>query len=601
MNRALSILALALLGCGTRDFPLSGDAGTDAGPSLGDASFSDVGTCTQQCSADLHAVVDCNNNAISKCPSNQGCSKGVCIDACSAAAAAQTSLGCEFYLMAARPEVETQFDFVVANVWNEDVQLAADQAGQSVDFLDTHAPPTGIVVNTQSASNLLPIVNGMIGPGDVALVGLGASSTCWQPKPECGPTVPDYNATTMGHAWHLTSSRPVAVYSSATAWEGRAMSLLLPTSTWGTNYMGVTPDPGHPTSFLPDAIGIVSSVDSTQVTIRPTVDIPAGTNFPGAQAGVPQTYTLNKGDALFLQAELDGSPITATNPIGVFSLHYTLSVPSWFPFEETDSADQQSFSVQQLGNQYAAATPRSRWSTGKETFQWRITGAVDGTALTYDPAAPSGAPTTINAGQTVTFFGTDPFVVTSDPTMPRDQARPFYFARSTIEPCAFLTGVTQPGTLPTAGDCGMPADFTCWCSDQLKTTGFNGGPTFANVVPAQQFLSSYVLWAVPDSSTELVLVRGKAADGSYHDVTVDCLGAPVTGWTDIGASGYQLARLDLAIGGVWQGTCGTGRRALQSTSPFGVENFSWTEGMSSGESAYPGGMGARKINTVVVN
>jgi hypothetical protein len=411
---------------------------------------------------------------------------------------------------------------------------------------------------------------------------------------------PHYGAKTMGHAWHLVSSRPIAVYSSATGWEGRAMSLLLPTSARGSNYIAVSPDPGHPTAFLPGAVGIVGSVDATDVTIRPTVDIPAGDNFPGAKAGVPTKYSINKGEALFLQAELDGSPITSTNPVGVFALHGSLSVPSWFPFQEMDSADQQIPAVQQLGNVYAAATPRSRWSTA-EPIQWRVTGAVDGTTLSYDPAAPAGAPTTINLGQTITFFATDPFVVTSDPTLPRDQAKPFYFARSTIEPCAIATGITKPTTLPTASDCGAGPDFACWCSDQLQSIGYNGGPTFSNVVPAEQFLSSYVVWAVPDSTTELVLVRGKGDDGNYHDVTIDCASAPISGWTDIGASGLQFARFDLVASGAWQGTCGPGRRALQSASPFGVESFAWTQNKSSGASAYPGGMGVRKINQVVVN
>ena len=46
----------------------------------------DGGNC-RKCSGDLHSVLDCNDNVISTCPSDQGCGAGgQCVPACQAAA-----------------------------------------------------------------------------------------------------------------------------------------------------------------------------------------------------------------------------------------------------------------------------------------------------------------------------------------------------------------------------------------------------------------------------------------------------------------------------------------------------------------------------------
>jgi len=48
-----------------------------------------------------------------------------------------------------------------------------------------------------------------------------------------------------------------------------------------------------------------------------------------------------------------------------------------------------------------------------ERAPWTFVGTVDGTALTYDPAPPNGAPATLDRGQVVRFGASDPFVVHS--------------------------------------------------------------------------------------------------------------------------------------------------------------------------------------------
>ena len=55
-----------------------------------------------------------------------------------------------------------------------------------------------------------------------------------------------------------------------------------------------------------------------------------------------------------------------------------------------DSAHQQIPPVKALGHEYAAVRYRARIPGMNESVPWRLVGAVDGTVLSYQPAAPAG-------------------------------------------------------------------------------------------------------------------------------------------------------------------------------------------------------------------
>src|SRR5262249_12098010 len=138
---------------------------------------------------------------------------------------------------------------------------------------------------------------------------------------------------------------------------------------------------------------------------------------------------------------------------------------------------------------------------------WRIVGAVDGTMLTYDPAAPTGAPSTIGNGQLATFWSDAPFIVRS-----QDDAHPFYMS-------GHMTGCSYVG-----GCGGSPGPL------------HNGDPEVVNVVPAKQYQSDYVFFADPTyEETSLVFVRAKGS-GGFADVSLDCAGT-LSGWKPLGKSG----------------------------------------------------------------
>ena len=117
------------------------DAGTirDGGGTIPDGSVAlpDGGftSCDSTCSDDLQASIDCHGVSTS-CPAGKGCSPAGCIDACAAAAAAGSTIGCDFYAAAVPPQSETQgscYSAFVANTWNGPITLTVQRGGQSLD------------------------------------------------------------------------------------------------------------------------------------------------------------------------------------------------------------------------------------------------------------------------------------------------------------------------------------------------------------------------------------------------------------------------------------------------------------------------------------
>jgi hypothetical protein len=187
-------------------------------------------------------------------------------------------------------------------------------------------------------------------------------------------------------------------------------------------------------------------------------------------------------------------------------------------------------------------------------------GVVDGTTLTYDPAPPDGAPTTLQSGQLVKFFSSSPFVVKS-----QDKSHPFYLS-------GHMTGMFTATTIYGTGD-----------------------PEFVNVIPPDQYLESYVFMTDPTmSNTHLVLVRPKV-NGQFQDVTLDCSGT-VTSWRPVGdGSRYETAWVDLVAGGESVSGCTNGRHEIRSVAPFGLTVWGWDLTVSY---AYPAGARLRLLNDV---
>jgi len=582
---AFVCLVAALAACGPARHG-SGDASGSGGDAtnLADAPRTiDTLPCPNTCSADLHQVLDCHGSVVTTCPDDMGCGANGCEPACQAANDNKSTIGCDYYAIS--PDVISAgygacFAAYIANTWGSPVTITVERDGQQYPIDGFARVPSG----QGQGLTYAPLTNGQLQPGEVAILFLaryGSTLTSCPTGITPAFTTADaaVHGTGYGKAFHITTSAPVVAYdifpygggpSAATS-----ATLLLPTSAWDDNYVAV--DAFRKSTAVPEAqpwIALVGQEDNTTVTINPSAAIVGGGGVAAGAQGTPSTYTLARGQILqFTQvAELGGSPIQTDKPVGLWGGETCLSVD--VSDVACDSAHQQIPPVAALGHRYAAVRYRNRFSGQEESVPWRLVGAVDGTTLTYEPAAPTGAPTTLSVGQVAEFWAPGPFTVTS-----QDEDHPFYMS-------AHMTGCLRVSS--SSSDC-------------------RGDPEFVNVIPTEQYLAKYTFFTDPTyPETNLVLTREKQ-NGAFADVTLDCVGT-VTGWQPVdGNDQVEYTRVDLVTGnfqGV--GNCNNGVHVAESTQPFGLVVWGWGSAASTGlfsqavSYAYPAGASVKPINTVVV-
>jgi hypothetical protein len=509
----------------------------------------------------------------------------------------KTSSGCDYY--AVMPDISFDatggcFAAYVVNPWEIEVAVQVAFKGQPLDASTFGYVPTG----SGGGIKYAPLANGVIPPGQIAILflnrfgvsPLGLNTDC---PPGIVPAISTMDAaqhgTGIGSAFHISTSAPVVAYDIYPYGGGQSAltsaTLLLPTTSWGDNYIAVSAF-GNGYGFggfgVSPVLSIVSQQDGTSITIAPNVEILAGNGVAGTPKGTPATYTLNKGQVLqFTQPlALDGSVIQSTVPVGVWGGMTALGIEACCD----ESAHQQIPPIRALGSEYVGVRYRNRYDGIEETPPWRMIGAANGTVLTWEPAAPPGAPSTLNLGQVAQFNAAGPFVVRS-----QDEHHPFYLS-------AHMTGAGLYD--PQQKNESAPADG-------------RGDAEFVNVIPPGEYLDRYVFFADPTyPETNLVIVRQKGPSG-FADVTLDCAGT-LTGWQPLGSSGsFEYTRFDLVRHNFEpQGGCNNGRREISSTVPFGLTVWGWGSAATGQQFsgfytqyvsyAYPGGASVAPINEVVV-
>ncbi len=279
----------------------------------------DATPCAEQCSSDFHSIIDCNGNVITTCSGNQGCdgTTGKCADACTAAVDNKESVGCEYY--ATYMDVYEQdvcFAAYVANTWTTPVHITVDYNGSTLPvgtfaFIPSGTGPSLTYAPYDSAGGLPP--------GQVAILFLDGDPNSAVPCPQASAMTGAglFGTSGIGNSFHITTDVPVVAYQINPFGGGSAAvtgaSLLLPTSAWDVNYVGVTVSPQDIAS---PSMNIIASEDGTVVTMLPTVAVQGGGGLPGGPANTQYSFTLNKGQqAQFSQtADLTGSIIQATHP-----------------------------------------------------------------------------------------------------------------------------------------------------------------------------------------------------------------------------------------------------------------------------------------------
>ena len=528
------------------------------------------GSCQDTCADDLHSAVDCHGETLLECSGTDGCDQETltCVNACEAAESAKRSIGCEYYpTFMDAVDADACFAAVVANTWNAPAHITVEHDGVVLDA-NTFAYTT-----TGQGQNLayLPFDNAAgLPPGEVAILFLaGLDGTPGVGNPVCPrpSAVPSgamlLNQTGIGQSFRVTTDVPVVMYQINPYGGGAAAetgaSLLLPTSAWGDNYIALNAyNAGSP------SMNIIAKEDDTTVNILPVANINGGGGLPPGSANGLFTFTIDAGEhAQFTQTTpLTGSIIDSDKPIGMLAGARCSFVPQGIT--ACDHLEQMIPPIQALGNEYIGVSHSPR--TGGELARWRLVGAVDGTELTW--SADIGGPASLDAGQVVEFTSQFQFRVTS-----QSPEHPFVLM-------ALMTG---------GSDLGMMG---------------RGDPDTVLMIPPDQFLSSYVFFADPTYPiSNIVVVRARAADGTFKGVTLDC-GGTLTDWQTVGD--YEWTRLFLSDGDFeMQGNCAAGAREIRSVGKFGLYVWGWgspqtstfTEFVSYG---YPGGMNAQQINTLVL-
>ena len=554
-----------------------------------DAGTSEGGGITYGCSGDLRNVIDGSGNVVQTCPDDEGCAGGQCVPACQAAGDSKGTVGCDyvvptpsFYAYIKPP----CFAIFVANNWPKAVNITVERGGQSYDVSSFGR----IAQAGTAATSWQAVPSTGLPSGDVAVLFMSDDPASVNGGPLTCPITPairqtygtalsgsgsGYALTGRGTAWHLTTDLPVTMYDilpygGASSYLPSA-ELLLPSTSWGTNYFGIVPQRG---SSEPQWGQVVAQQDGTSVTVFPSVALPSGTNVTAAPKNTQTTYTLNAGDYIQWQEsnEMSGTIIQSNNPVGFFGgLGYDCYSDSTSTGGGCDSAHQQVPPVAAFGSEYAVPPYTTRRADLQpESIRYRFVGAVNGTTLTYDPAV-SGAPTTLAEGQVVDFETTLAFVVKA-----QDNDHPFYVGQ--VMTGCFVTSGSRPGC--TYAGCCL------------------GDEEYVDILPPAQFLQKYVFFTDPTyAATNLVFTRVKGPNG-FQDVSLDCLGSPVSGWTNIDAAGkYQMTNVDLIRSGVKNGNCDNGPHVASSNGAFGI--MVWGLDYASSY-AYPAGGNIAPINTVVV-
>ena len=216
------------------------------------------------------------------------------------------------------------------------------------------------------------------------------------------------------------------------------------------------------------------------------------------------------------------------------SLHYTgTHMCTFMPFDNfaCDHLEEMMFPIETWGTTAVMSAPRHPSGSGVAETYYRILALNSGTQVTFEPAV--APPTTLNAGEFVQVETDQDFVVT---------------ATSDVY-------VTQ----------------TMLGDDALGGSG--GDPAMGSGIPWNQVRTSYD-FLTPASYTDNY-VNVVAPQGT----PIELDGSPVTGFTAIGSTGYEVARVNLDAGA----------HQIQSTNglAFGITSYGYASYTSY---LYPGGM-----------
>lgn len=495
---------------------------------------------------------------------------GHCDDACGAAEAVRSNVGCEYWpvpLANSRELDSRSFDFRVV-VTNPGAQPADVTIHRGFRIVETaRVRPGGV------AEIVLPWIAGVSFP---------FADDDWK------------SVVTAEGAYRLTSSRPVIVaqfnpfhYASAGAYHSYTndASLLYPTHVLGRDHVGTSyvpfsvsrgsdlSDEHRVTTRLPGylaIVGIAHQPTEVEVELAGDVAADAGGRWPATARGGTLRFTLGRGEVAQIAAavpppcgpdrpgfhdldpgegvaafcredryDLTGSRIRSDQPVAVFGAHTCANVP--YDVTACDHLETQLAPVETWGTRFTTLPLRDPQQLEVPNLL-RITAAHDGTEITLTPAPREGGTSTLNAGEHVEVRIDRAIEIAGD--------RPIQVAQLLVG-----QNVTDP---PLA----------------------RGDPGMTVLVPYEQFRRDYV-FVTPSSYAPLTNGQSYVLVSREPGAEVRMDGEVVrASWTAIG--GRELAAVPVS----------GGTHRVEASSPVGLVAY----GLGSYTSyAYPAGLDLRVI------
>lgn len=524
-------LPLALGACGPAHRDNNGDGGGSGGVDNDHDGFTDVGGDCNDADPAINpgATEACDDGIDNNCNSYIDHGDPVCMTPCEKAAFDRSSVGCIYYGI--------------------DTNTLGGPYAMSVSNIDPGRTANVVVEQKQSSGGWAAIAGGSFSVPPRSL------QTVTPPR-----AAVDGSTMAVNGVYRITSDLPVIAYQFAPI-DGSASylsdaSLLLPASALDKYYIvpawprGAA-DQGSPADGWPANIQITPIDGGATVTVTSTTATAAG-GVPALTPGVPQAFDIAEGDYLQLtvaafEGNFEGTYIEATAPVAVFTSNNCANVPDSTAACCCEHLEEQVFGLQTWGTDYVAAQMPRRTS---ESSFWHILAQQDGTNLTFD--ATSGVtglpgPTIVNARQVLTLE------VSGGPATGADF---FVHSDKPIHVNQFTVGTFYAGA------------------------GTLGDPDMIQAIPTAQYLQSYVI-LVPGTWVYdfLVLTRKTGASVLVDGVAV------TTGWTPVGASGYEATRYPVP----------DGVHVVDGSEPFGVSVSGYDDYDSY---SYPGGLNQTVINPI---
>jgi len=494
-------------------------------PGLGCAEcVPDAGTCEGQVAQ--KCKMDGTGFAAELCDDVQGVTcdpdVGECVGACAPKTLGTSYIGCQYYPVVTPNVVGDNFSFAV---------VVSNPGNTDADVtIERGGNPVVDILVPANTVEVIPL------PWVALLKQTGASRTL------------------VDGAYRVRSTQPVTVYqyNPLEYQKGNQFSftndasLLMPTNVWGTDTIVVS---RNTLNGLPGLYAVVAREDNTTITLTPS----ASGKFIVAGAGVAANGTgvINLGEGDVLQvlsgvggggpdiSDVTGTRVTSDKPVEVLGAHACSYVP--FDITACDHLEEFNLPFDNLAKEYLVTTPLVKAPNMNPTIKARMVRVIattDATTLTYDPAQP-GAP-------------------------------------------AMLATAGDYAEVQTDKDFKITANFKIAVSEYMLGQAAGGGagdPAMTISVPTEQYRSAYSFHAPTNYESSFANITAPVGAAVMID------GQAVAGFTPIGATGFNVARVQLS-------NAGDGDHTITGDQAFGVQVYGYGQYTSYW---YPGGLNLNLI------